>query len=239
MIANTGISMRLGIHEAIPLILAIPAHRSPNSMSKELGEKAVDLLFTYKEIASDDTEKAYNIAMIGSVLSCLRAFAVERTRMNSIWKSIEAIKERRARLLSIFRNISPLAKGNYWAKSLLVLMSLGIASKDFVGNFKQLPSAAIIALIIGVIIAEVISKIGEFSFAFWFERKMPIEKFEKWGDESLIKYKKFVNKFIDEAINVHKRYYPTEENISIYDISSNGGIEKLKKDLINRHFYWE
>lgn len=231
--------MRLGIHEAIPLILAIPAHRSHNSMSSELGEKAIELLFTYKELASNDMEKEYNIAMIGSVLSALRAFAVERTRMNSIWKSIEAIKDRRERLLSIFRNISPLTKGNYWAKSLLVLMSFGITSKDFIGNLKQLPSAVIIALIIGIIVAEIISKIGEFFFAFWFERKMPFEKFERWGDESLIRYKKFVCKFIDEAIDIHKRYYPVEKNISIYDINHNDSIEKLKEDLINRYFYWE
>ncbi len=197
--------MKLNISEAISLILAIPAHRSHVESHRKIGEKAIELLLDYKNMATDETEKAFNISMIGSVLSVVRAFSVERDRISSEWKSIEAVKNLRERLLEVFRNLSPLSKGNYWSKALLLLTAFGIASKNTFSSFYNLPFRAVILLLILIVLVEIVSKIGEFLFASWFEKIFPIEKAVKWESESIVKYKSVVRKFIDEAVDIQKR----------------------------------
>ncbi len=229
--------MKLNISEAISLILAIPAHRSHIESHRKIGEKAIELLLDYKNMTTDETEKAFNISMIGSVLSAVRAFSVERDRISSEWKSIEAVKSLRERLLEVFLNLSPLSKGNYWSKSLLLLIAFGIASKNIFNGFYNLPFKAVVLLLILIVLAEIISKIGEFLFASWFEKKFPIEKVAKWESESIIKYKSILRKFIDEAIDIQKRYYPENKIIDGYDINVEEKKSAFKEKLIEKHFY--
>ena len=229
--------MKLNISEAISLILAIPAHRSHIESHRKIGEKAIELLLDYKNITTDETEKAFNISMIGSVLSAVRAFSIERDRISSEWKSIEAIRNLRERLLEIFRNLSPLSKGNYWSKALLLLIAFGIASKDTFNNLSNLPFIAVVSLLILIVLAEITSKVGEFLFAYWFEKKLPIEKVAKWESESLVKYKSIIKKFIDEAVDIQKRYYPDNKIIDGYDISVDEKTIEFREKLIEKHFY--
>lgn len=229
--------MKLNISEAISLILAIPAHRSHIESHRKIGEKAIELLLDYKNMTTDETEKAFNISMIGSVLSAVRAFSVERDKISSEWKSIEAIRNLRERLLEIFRNLSPLSKGNYWSKALLLLTAFGIASKNTFSGFYNLPFRTVIFLLILIVLAEIISKIGEFLFASWFEKKSPIEKITKWESESLVKYKSIIMKFVDEAVDIQKRYYPDNKIIDGYDISVEEKTIAFKEKLIEKHFY--
>jgi len=63
--------------------------------------------------------------MISSVLSTVRAFSVERDRISGVWASINEIKKGRERYLHIIRNLSPMEKGNYWSKTLAVVIAAG------------------------------------------------------------------------------------------------------------------
>lgn len=229
--------MKLEISEAISLILALPAHRSGNEGHRKMGEKAFELLFEYKTLAEKGTEEeAFNRAMISSVLSTIRAFSVERDRISGVWKSIDAIKKRRERYLEVIKNLSPLEKGNYWSKTLSIIIAAGFTLKFPLSEIEW--EAGVWNLVIIIIGMEFLSKILEVGLAVFFEKKLPIEKEKKWEQESMAQYKTLVSKFIDEAIDNYKRYYPDERELYGYDITKEEQIEKLKKYLIDLHLYF-
>jgi hypothetical protein len=108
--------MKLDIHTALHLILALPAHRSHDEGHRQLGKISFDELLQYRDLGQSDSEKAFNRAMIALVLSGVLAFSVERDKIATMWQSIEGIKTRRERLIAVFRGLSPLSEGNYWSK---------------------------------------------------------------------------------------------------------------------------
>ncbi|MBL7117228.1 MAG: hypothetical protein ISS94_00365 [Candidatus Syntrophoarchaeum sp.] len=229
--------MKLEIPEAISLILALPSHRSNNEGHRKMGEKALEFLFEYKELGSDEVENAFNRAMISSVLSAVRAFSVERDRIAEEWTAIEAVKNRRERLLDIFRNLSPLSRGNYWSKILLIVFSLGYSLKEITIGWQRVSVLTVSCIIIGIVILEILSKIFEFAFANYFEKKTPPEKETKWRKESMKRYKYIIEKFIEESIVLYKRFYPESTNPYGFDITSDEGVKRMKIVLIERHFH--
>lgn len=228
--------MRLDISEAILLILSIPAHRSQNEGHRVLGNKAIDLVLEYKDLASNE-DKAYNMAMIGAVLSAARLFSVERDRISEKWRSIEYIKERRLRILEVFQNISPFSKGNYWAKILVLLSAGGLSVGTILSEgYKNTPSFFVL-LVFLLLIFEFISKLGEYLYSKWIEERVPLEKSKKWVSQSLDEYKSILNHFIGEAVDIHLRYYPHEKELYGYDLNSKCSINDLKEYLIQKHFH--
>ena len=85
---------------------------------------------------------------------------------------------------------------------------------------------------------ETLSKISEILLSTTFEKWLPIEQQNRWEEESLSKYKNIVGKFIDEAVENYKKYYPEEKTIYEYDITDKDKINELKKHLIEKHFYF-
>lgn len=228
--------MRLELSEAISLILALPAHRSHNEGHRKMGDKTLELLFEYKELAENDTEKSFNLAMMSSVLSTVRAFSVERDRIGVEWAAIAAIKEQRKRYIEVIRNLSPLEKGNYWSRTISLIIAAGFTIKlppaeiDFASGIWTL-----VAILIGL---EIVSKVAEVGFSALFEKRLPIEKEAKWNNESMKRYRTLIHKFIEEAIGHYKRYYPSETKLYGYDITQEEEKEKCKEYLLNLHTYF-
>lgn len=220
--------MKLDIDTAIPLILAIPAHRSNNEGHRKMGEQALSFLFQYSELGNDENETAFNRTMIALVLSAVRAFSVERDRIAGEWKAIEKIKERRETLLQSVRNLSPLSQGNYWAKTVSVIVSL---IGPFVISSDYFTKSFIITFIIITITLELLSKSLEHALATFFEKKMPIEKAVKWELESIKCYKKILKGFLNDALLLYRRIYPQESIIDGYDIND----DVQRNEYINIH----
>lgn len=228
--------MKLGISESILLILTLPAHRSGNESHKILGDKVMDLLNEYKD-SEKGKGKEYNMAMIGAIYSAARLFSVERDRIGESWKAVENIKIRRERLLELCRNLSPFTTGNYWIKT-LALLSAGGISFTFIFPQNYQNAGWFIGLLIGfLIVFEIISKIGEHYVSEWIEKQVPIEKSNKWIEQSITEYKNILKHFIDEAVDINLRYYPDEKEIYGYDITDKSKIEELKEYLVNKHFH--
>lgn len=227
--------MRLELSEAISLILALPAHRSNNEGHRKMGDRALDLLIEYKE-TEDQTEKAFNYAMICSILSTIRAFSVERDRISGVWASINEIKKRREKYVQIVRNFSPMEKGNYWSKILAIIIAAGFTVKlPLVGTDVE---SGVWFLIVAILSLEIFSKIFEVILSTIFEKAVPIEKEKKWKTESMQQYRNLVNKFIDEAISNYRKYYPSETELYGHDIKNEDEIKKLKEDMLRIHFYF-
>lgn len=229
--------MRLELSEAISLIIALPAHRSHNENHRKMGEKAFDFLFEYKDLGKDNTEKAFNRAMIGSILSAVRMFSIERDRINSEWKAIEAIKVRRERLLVVIKNISPFEKGNYWSKIISLLIALGYSFSKGGFNIQNIIPISIFSLVVALIGLEIISKILEFLGANYFEKRLPIEREKKWRSESIEKYEVILENFIDKAVSHYNYYYPDESKIYGYKLDKKEDLKKLKEHLLKKHFF--
>ncbi|BDZ71130.1 hypothetical protein [Methanobacterium petrolearium] len=230
--------MKLEISEAIPLILAIPAHRSQNEGHRKLGEKAIDLLFEYKNSASD-TELKYNMAMIGAVLSTDRAFSVERDRITEKWKVVDYIKQRRERLLEMFQNISPFSSGNYWSKILVVLAAGGLSASNIILQGYQTTPYFFIFLVIFLLAFEFLSRAGEYWFSTRIEKSVPTEKLGKWEKEALTEYENILKFFIQEAVQIHLNYYPDEKKLYGLDLTDQESVNSLKDFLIGKHFYFK
>ena len=86
--------------------------------------KILELLFDYKKDCRDESEKKFNNAMIGSILSTARAFSIERDKLCGEWEVIDSIKKRRESLINVLKGISPLEKNNYWIKIFSLLTSM-------------------------------------------------------------------------------------------------------------------
>jgi len=228
--------MRLELSEAISLVLALPSHRSNNEGHRKMGEKALEFLMEYRELGDSDNDKQFNRKMISSVMSTVRAFSVERDKISGIWSSIREIKKRRERWIDVIRNISPFEKGNYWAKTIAIVLSVG-----FTVEF-PLPETNIqcgMWTFIGILVVlEMLSKISEILLSTAFEKWLPIEQQKKWEKESLSAYRDIVGKFILESIDHYKECYPNEKEICGYDIADTNEINKLQKSLIDKHFYF-
>lgn len=227
--------MKLEIYNAIPLILAIPAHRSKNEGHRVLGEGALGLLFSYKEDTSE-IEERYNTAMISSVLSAARAFSVERDRIESEWKAIDSIKLRKENFIEIFNNLSPFTKNNYWSKILAIIIAAGFTTNIIITNYQN-TSYFVYYLLGFLILFEAISKVGSFLVSKYFESQLPKDKSKKWQQESMPKYKHIIGNFIEDAIEIHKTYYPDEKELCGYNIINKEAIDQFKDYLINIHFY--
>ena len=229
--------MKLDISTSTALILALPAHRSANEHHRKLGERAFSLLDDYKTHGVADTEKAFNSAMTAAILSTVRAFSVERDRIGGQWKAIEAIRRRREEMLSVFRSMSPFSKGNYWAKAVSIIAAAGFSFGKLInGVDKESWSAAL--WLLGVLLGmEILSKIGEFAFANWFEKALPIEKEKKWRRESMKSYKNILEKFIANAIAIHLNHYPDEKAIDGFDVANTEGISRLTENVIARNLF--
>jgi len=237
--------MRIEIGEAIDLILTLPAHRSAREAHRKLGEHAFDLLLEYKHLGQDDTEKAYNRAMICSIFSTVRAFSIERDRISEEWEAIAAIKDRRERLLGVIRNISPLEKGNYWSKMVAVLAGAGLAigAEPTGGTHLSVSLDKVVALAIGMVVVimlglEIGSKVLEFVIARAFEEKHPIKREEAWQKKSVEKYKDIVGNFIDKAVVLYREHYPHERELCGFRIDNDEKLRDLKESLIKNHFFY-
>lgn len=229
--------MKLEIHQAIHLILALPAHRSNNEAHRELGMKALDELLEYKQPGGDETEKAYNKAMIGAVLSAARAFSVERDRIKGVWESIDAVKKRRERLLVLFQNLSPFTKDNYWSKAIAIVAAAGWSVKENLSEWAALANDAVLNLILALIGLEVVSKLSEYLLAWLFENRLPLEKERRWKEESMATYKRIVGMFIADVLRVHQKFYPDVTEVAGREITTDEGLTNLTKDLTDGCFY--
>ncbi|MCD6322914.1 MAG: hypothetical protein J7L77_07785 [Clostridiales bacterium] len=228
--------MRLELSEAISLILALPSHRSNNEGHRKMGEKALEFLMDYKDFGESDTDKQFNRTMISYVMSTVRAFSVERDRISSVWASIREVKKRRERWLDVTRNLSPFEKGNYWSRTISILLAAGFTIKFPLPETNiQCSMWTLVGFLVGF---ETLSKISEILLSTTFEKWLPIEQQNRWEEESLSKYKNIVGKFIDEAVENYKKYYPEEKTIYEYDITDKDKINELKKHLIEKHFYF-
>lgn len=228
--------MRLELSEAISLILALPAHRSHDEGHRLLGTKTLDYLMEYKELGSDDVEKAFNRSMIASVLSTVRAFSVQRDAINATWKTIDAIKAEKKSLSQEIRDISPLSKGNASVKQILAIIgALGISIRALLPTQKEITFliyliAVFFILEIGTIIAACLINLAS-------ERNDDKYKQKSWEDNNLTKYKEIIGKFIDEVIQNYKTYYPNTKDICGYAIANSDQVQIMKEEMINIHFY--
>jgi hypothetical protein len=166
----------------------------------------------------------------------VRAFSVERDRISSVWESIREVKKRRERWIDVIKNLSPFEKGNYWSRTISILLAAGFTVKF------PLPETNIhfgmwtfIAILAGL---EAFSKVSEILLSTAFEKWLPIKQQNKWEEESISAYRKIVGKFIDEAVENYKEYYPDEKEIYGYDITQKDTIDELKNNLIEKHFYF-
>jgi len=237
--------LRLEIAEAVDLILALPAHRSRHEAHRKLGNCAFDLLLEYKEQGDDDKEKTYNRKMICAILATVRTFSIERDIISQEWQAIEAIKQRRERLLAVIRNISPFEKGNYWSKILSIIAASGVAlsktateGKGIISALENTIASSIGWLILILFALEVGSKLLEFMLASLFEKKLPIDRNKAWENQTVESYKKIVSHFIDYAILLYRKYYPDKTKLYGFQIDNDNNVQNLKKYLIDGHFYY-
>ncbi len=230
--------MKLELSQAVPLILALPAHRSNNEGHRKMGEKAVDFLLEYRNLGVDEEEKAFNRAMIVSILSAVRAFSVERDRLADRWKSTEAGKIKREKFIDDLRELSPLAKGNYWIKSATsVLGILGVSASNILQGRVEDIIRVVGIVLIALVVIEIITIVLSFLLSYSLERKLPLEKEIRWEEESMEKYKSIIRKFIDEAVGIYKDYSPDALKMGGIEIQKGEDIERLKDELVSRCFY--
>lgn len=245
--------MRIPIDAAVDYLLAIPAHRSSNEAHRQLGTMALEELREYRELGADDTEKAYNKAVIAATLSAARAFSVERDRIAGIWRSIDDIKARRLRLLAASRDLSPLAKKNYWAKTITLLSAAGFSfgtaqvqtanpagsqTGGLIDILGSVPASFVIWLLLAVVLLEVASHLMEWAVGAFLERQGPIEKQAKWQELTMGRYAEFSRKFVLECIDLHKAYYSGETKIQGHDIQSDDGVQACVESLVKKHLYF-
>ena len=246
--------MRITIDAAVDYLLAIPAHRSANEAHRELGKMALEELREYREIGTDEAEKAYNKAVIAATLSAARAFSVERDRIAGIWRSIDEIRARRLRLLAAGRALSPLAEKNYWVKAIAVLSAAGFslgaaqipassaAGSQGIGLISVLhtvPGSFAVWLLAGIVLLEVLSHVMECAVGAFLERRGPIEKQAKWQEFTMGRYEEFTRKFILECISLHKMFCPGESQISGHYIQDDEGVQACTEALVKKHLYFK
>ncbi len=229
--------MKLEITEALHLLLALPAHRSHDEGHRQIGKTALEQLLDYTSSAANEKEKAYNKAMVALTLSAVRAFSVERDRIGDVWKSIETVKVRRERLLKLFESLSPLSPGNYWSKAIVLMTSMGVS----LGKSWPDPSAVsfgfacwLVVLLVGL---EVITRVAEYGTAAFFDRLVPIEKQQSWQEQSMSKYKEITEQYIDEAFEIHQRFYPNEKCMGV-NLDNKNESEKIKAHLVTSCLYF-
>lgn len=245
--------MRIPIDVAVDYLLAIPAHRSSNEAHRQLGKIALDELREYRELGTDETEKAYNKAVIAATLSAARAFSVERDRIAGIWRSIDEIKARHLRLLAASRELSPLAKKNYWAKAITLLSATGVSfgtaqvpassaagsqTSGLIDVLHSVPGSFVICLLLAVLLLELVSHLMEWVVGAFLERRGPIEKQAKWQELTMGRYAEFSRKFVLECIDLHKAYYSNETKIQGHDIQSDDGVQACVESLVKKHLYF-
>jgi len=232
--------MKIEIPDAISLILTLPAQSSSNEGHRKMGERALDLLFEYKASGADDKEKAFNVSMIASILSTVRAFSAVYERTKDEWAAIEKIKILKEGLLDVIRNLSPLTKGNYWSKTIVIIMSLGYSLKDMdhVSDALKVSSFNLaIALVVSILALEIASKLLECLFAINFQRTYPKKKVEVWKENAREQYVMLIRKFIDEALDNYRRHYPGLDDLYGFDITSRSDVKKMKDEFILKHIY--
>jgi len=245
--------MRITIDSAVDYLLAIPAHRSSNQAHRKLGELALEELQEYRELGTDETEKAYNKAVIAAVLSAARAFSVERDRIAGIWQSIDEIKTRHLRLLTAGRALSPLAPKNYWARAVALISAAGISlvsgqggdasatvsQADRIFNMiAKISPVFVIYLIVALVLLEIMSHIVEWIIGVAVERKSPIEKQAKWQKLTMGRYEEFTRKYILEHIGLHKAFFPKETHIQGYSVEKEEEIASYTEELLGKHLYF-
>jgi hypothetical protein len=228
--------MKLEIKEALHLLLALPAHRSHDEGHRQIGKTALEQLLDYASSSTDENEKAYNKAMVALTLSAVRAFSVERDRIEGVWKSIDAVKIRRERLLKLFESLSPLSSGNYWSKAIVLITSMGVS----VGKSWPDPGAVsfgfacwLVVILIGL---EIFARITEYGTAVFFDRRGPVEKQQSWQEQSILKYKEILEQYIDEAFEIHKRFYPNKKCMGV-NLDNQDDSDRLKTHLITSCLY--
>ena len=200
--------MKLEIPEALNILLALPAHRSQNENHRRIGTTSLEMLLSYPENSADANEKGYNQAMVALILSAVRIFSVERDRISGVWKSIDAIKNRRERLLGVFENLSPLGKGNYWSKAILLLTSIGFSFDTSIENIAAYGHRFAIYLVGVLVAAEIFSKLSEYLFAYVFERRGPIEKQKVWSEKSVNNYKAIAKSVVETKFRYPQQILP-------------------------------
>ena len=229
--------MKLDIHTALHLVLALPAHRSHDEGHRQLGKISFDELLQYRDLGQGDSEKAFNRAMIALVLSAVRAFSVERDKIATVWQSIDAVKTRRDRLLAVFQGLSPLSEGNYWTKILAVLGSAGWSFASSAPDWTKVSASFVIWLGILLVCLEIASKLLEYLAASWYEKRGPIEKQKVWVEKSLGTYREIAAKFIADALVIHTQYFPDIKDIQGFDINSDDGRHRFRDFLVQTVFY--
>lgn len=230
--------MRLEIKEALHLLLALPAHRSHDEGHRQIGKTALEQLLDYASSSTDEKEKAYNKAMIALTLSAVRAFSVERDRIEGIWKSINAVKTRRERLLKLFESLSPLSHGNYWSKTVVLMSSMGISLGKSWPNPGAVSFGFAFWLIVILVGLEVFARIAEYCTAVFFDRRGPLEKQRSWQEQSISKYKEITAHYIEEAFEIHQRCYPDEKCMGI-SLDSKNESDKLKERMVMQCLYFK
>ena len=232
--------MKIEIPDAISLILTLPAQSSGNEGQRKMGERTLDLLFEYRTLGVDDKEKAFNISMIASILSTVRAFGTVYERTKDEWAAIEKIKILKEGLLEVIRNLSPLTRGNYWSKTIVIIMSLGYSLKDMNRITDALNVSSFnlaLALIVSILALEIASKSLECLFAINFQKTYPKRKVEVWKENAREQYVMIIKKFIDEALDNYRRHYPGLDDLYGYDITAKNDVKKMKDELVMKHIY--
>ena len=181
--------MKLRLDTAISLILAIPAHRSSNDGHRNLGNKSLDLLFEYSK---ENEDKEFNMAVIASVLSAVRAFSVERDKLNGRWKVLDGKKSRVEELVSQLNNLSLLKKNSYFTKILSLLPSLEVILDSIVNSNKLNYWQFLCITLVTPIVLEVIIQILLCIFKNINDKKGNDDKRKAWREDNLKQYKKIV-----------------------------------------------
>lgn len=225
--------MKLRLDTAISLILAIPAHRSSNDGHRNLGNKSLDLLFEYSK---ENEDKEFNMAVIASVLSAVRAFSVERDKLNGRWKVLDGKKSRVEELISKLNNLSLLNKNSYFTQILSLLPSLEAILDSIVNSNKLNYWQFLCITLVTPIVLEVIIQILLCILKNINDKKGNEDKIKVWREDNLKEYKKIVKCFISNYIEIHKIFYPNENKIDSYIIDTKDQIETLKQQLIDIHF---
>jgi len=228
--------MIISISQAISLILALPAHRSNNIGHQKLGEEAFKLLDEYKMLGENSNESSFNRTVIALIYSAVRAFSVERDRLNGEWKAVDQVKFRRERLIDAVKKLSPFEPKNYWTILIALFASFGLSIQvDEI--IKITPEKGVIIFIISLFGLEIISKTLEFIFSNIFEKAVPLKKSKIWVNSNLSKYKDIIYKFCLDYVNCYKLYFPERNTLDAYPIETPEQIEMLCRQESIRHFY--
>lgn len=246
--------MRIPIDSAVDYLLAILAHRSSNEAHRQLGKVALEELREYPALGADETEKAYNKAVIAAVLSAARAFSVERDRISGIWRSVDEIKARHLSLLAATRALSPLAEKNYWARAIAVLsaagLSLGFGQSAGTGVAVGSPSnivdvltkaspSFVIWLLVGLVLLELLSHVLQWAVGSAIEKRGPVEKQSKWQKLAMGRYEEFVRKYILEHIALHRVFFPEQSDTFGRSFEDEKNAKSYIEELLQKHLYYK